>query len=363
MRTPQMHGFPFAEPAWLAVLRAFCAVAEGADVLVPAADTADIADAEAETGFASKSAKCVAAVLGDALRRLSMIGGRDGMPRSMGSVFGYSVARFAGGGLRGGRHHVIPTPVCRASINGVAVSRDGTTLLVSYRSYMCLDGVSTFSVETGAHLRTIGCLGRGPLQFRHPCQIWIAPDDFVYVADCYNNRVQVLTPQLGFHSFVGKGQLDWPSGVCGDDGIIAVSENTAHRVSVFRRADGALLRRFGSFSKGQLYYPHGLCFMGKNRQIAVADHDNHRISVFSLEGEFVRTVGVGELRSPTGVACSAFDELVVADSGNNRVVVFRASGEILNTMGNGVSCFIDVAIYGGAIFAQTSSDEQCVVLT
>jgi hypothetical protein len=44
---------------------------------------------------------CVSAVLGDALARVAVLGGRDGMPRSLGSVYGGSVTRFLGSGLRG----------------------------------------------------------------------------------------------------------------------------------------------------------------------------------------------------------------------------------------------------------------------
>jgi hypothetical protein len=83
------------------------------------------------------------------------------------------------------------------------------------------------------------------------------------------------------------------------------------------------------------------------------------VSVFSVEGEFVRHVGVGELFDPAGVACSAFDELVVADSGNDRVAVFSASGEMLTTMADGV--FVGVAMHGGTIFAQDSVYGKCVL--
>jgi hypothetical protein len=145
-----------------------------------------------------------------------------------------------------------------------------------------------------------------------------------------------------------------------------VSEANAHRISVFRRGDGALLRRFGCHGRGdgQLKNPRGLCFMSGHRHVAVADGGNERVSVFSVEGKFVRHVGVGKLKWPSGVACSAFDELVVADRGNKRVVVFSVSGEMLHTMGDGR--FMGVAIHGSTIFAQSwdvaaVSDNVCVV--
>jgi DNA-binding beta-propeller fold protein YncE len=243
----------------------------------------------------------------------------------------------------------------------VAVSRDGSTLLVSD----CDGGshaIHAFSVADGSRLRVIGSWGDGPLQFMYPGQVWVASDDFVFVAECGNKRVQVLTPRLDFHAIVGAGQLDTPGGVCADDAVIMVSERDAHRISVFSRGGAALLRRFGSHGsgEGQLNWPRGLCFMSGHRHIAVADCYNDRVSVFSVEGEFVRHVGVGELSRPSGVACSAFDELVVADTWNCRVVVFSAS-EMLHTMGGGR--FTGVAIHGGAIFAQTVIHDKCVVFT
>jgi hypothetical protein len=140
--------------------------------------------------------------------------------------------------------------------------------------------------------------------------------------------------------------------VCADHDIIMVSEAAAHRISVFKRGDGALLRRFGSEGSGdgQLRWPLGLCFMSGDRHVAVADYKNHRVSILSLEGEFVRHVGAGKLKDPHGVACSAFDELVVADYGNKRVAVFSASGELLKTVSGGD--FTGVAIHGGTIFTQ-----------
>ncbi len=247
--------------------------------------------------------------------------------------------------------------------NGVAVSRDGSTLLVSDYGGGS-HAIHEFCIGDGSRLRVIGGAGDGPLQFKKPCQVCIASDDVVFVADYGNNRVQVLTPRLDFHSFVGVGQLSCPFGVCADDDAIVVSEagHGAHRISVFTRCDGALLRRFGSVGRdGLLNLPLGLCFMSGHRQVAVAEFSNDRVSVFSVEGKFVRHVGVGELRGPQGVACSAFDDLVVADTNHSRVVVFSASGKMLHTMGCGV--FTGVAMHGGAIFAQTPIDDKCVVFT
>jgi hypothetical protein len=83
--------------------------------------------------------------------------------------------------------------------------------------------------------------------------------------------------------------------------------------------------------------------------------------VFSVEGEFIRHVGVGVLSGPMGVAASAFDELVVADAGNHRVAVFSAAGDLAMSMTLvGVT---GVVIHGGTIVAQHFDGERCVIFT
>jgi DNA-binding beta-propeller fold protein YncE len=311
---------------------------------------------------------CVAVVLGDALHRVSVLGGREGMARSLGSVYGGSVTRFLGGSLRGVQSRVIAMPGVQSWSNGLAVSRDGATLLVSDS-----DGgsraIHVFRVADGSCVSTLprppcSFSTTSPYPFAGPRQLSIAPDDFVFVADFGVNRVRVLTPTLEFHTYVGAdAALMSPSGVCACADIIVVSERDSHRISVFNRGDGALLRQFGCAGSGdgQLHWPLGLCFVSNDRHVAVVDRDNDRVSVFSVEGEFVRHVGVGALKRPYGVACSAFDELVVADRGNSRVAVFSGSGELMQCMG--CDLFSGVAIHGGTIFAQDRDEEKCVVFT
>jgi DNA-binding beta-propeller fold protein YncE len=339
----------------LSWLRACCAVAEGADV--PLAHTA-----VGDTSSRCPPEVCVGAVLGDALRRVSVLGGREGMARSLGSVYGGSVTRFLGGGLQGVASRVIDTPGVESDYNGVALSRDGSTLLVS-DCYGGSHGIHVFSVADGSLRSVIGTQGDGPLQFHYPRQVWIASDGFVFVTECYNNRVQVLTPGLDFHGYAGAESFSTPAGVCANADIVVVSESGSDSIVVFKRSDGAVDRRFGSLGRGagELDCPLGLCFMSGDRIIAVADCLNDRVSVFSVGGDFVRHVGVRVLSRPHGVACSAFDELVVADTDNRRVVVFDTSGEVAKTVDCG--CCIGVAVRGSTVFALDSASRQCVVFT
>jgi DNA-binding beta-propeller fold protein YncE len=188
--------------------------------------------------------------------------------------------------------------------------------------------------------------------------VCIAPDGFVFVADFGNHRVQVLTPDLDFHCFIGHGGLDSPFSVCANADVVVVSALWDHSLAVFNRGDGARVRRFGcqGSGAGELVDPCGLCFMS-DRHVAVTEEGNHRVSVFSIDGEFIRHVGVGVLRGPQGVACSAFDELVVADTRNRCLRVFSTAGDLLANVGDGY--FSGVVVRGSTLFA-ADADEGTV---
>jgi hypothetical protein len=85
------------------------------------------------------------------------MGGREGMPRSLGSVYGACVTLFLGGGLRGVVSRVIATRVVKSDC-GIAVSRDGCTVLTLLVSDN--DGGShtlrQYSIADGTLLRLIG---------------------------------------------------------------------------------------------------------------------------------------------------------------------------------------------------------------
>jgi hypothetical protein len=98
--------------------------------------------------------------------------------------------------------------------------------------------------------------------------------------------------------------------------------------------------------------------MHGDHHVAVVDEVNKRVSVFDVDGTFVRHVGVGALGDPYGVACSAFDELVVADKCLNEccVLVFNDTDEVL--MAFGCARFTGVALFGSTLYAWCEDWEE-----
>jgi DNA-binding beta-propeller fold protein YncE len=183
------------------------------------------------------------------------------------------------------------------------------------------------------------------------CHACIAPDGFVFVAEHCNNRVRVLTPDLDVHCTIGQGQVRGPAGVCANADVVVVSEYHDNRVAVFNRGDGALLRRFGTYGDGDggLSAPRAVRFLCGGRHVAVVEAGNNRVSVFTIDGEFIRHIGVGVLGRIVDMAVSAFDEIVVSDRHRCGLRVFSSDGDLLATAGDGV--FTAVAVHGSSVFA------------
>jgi sugar lactone lactonase YvrE len=341
-------------------------VAEGADVPLcvqvsrTTTATASIVDSAAHAGVVDASSRCppavcVAAVLGDALRRVAVLGGREGLPRSLGSVYGGSVTLFLGGSIRRWVGTRVVAYYCCS--NGLAVSHDGRSVLVSFLDWTAGSSVMAFDIAgESALLKTVGSSG-SRRTFHCPKQVCVASDGAVFVADSGGScSVVELSPQLAYRRRIGKGHMSAPMGVCANADVVFVSDASFNCVCVFRRSDDSLVTRFGSKTlrpgsgDGELSSPHALCFMSRETRVVVADTGNDRVSVFTVDGEFVRHVGVGVLKEPEGVACSAWDELVIADTWNERVLVLSDVGDVRLVFG---SCdFKSVAVHGDAVLAQ-----------
>ncbi|MGD2207614.1 MAG: hypothetical protein PVH17_12645, partial [Anaerolineae bacterium] len=109
------------------------------------------------------------------------------------------------------------------------------------------------------------------------------------------------------------------------------------------------------FEPGQFNHPRGIA-VGPDRNIYVADSDNHRIQVFDSEGSFLRewgrqcnlqsghgctdpdgdgplAYGDGQFQEPWGVTVDDEGRVYVADTWNHRIQMFDADGNFLRKWG------------------------------
>jgi hypothetical protein len=318
------------EKALAPLLRAICRVAEGSARVRSAAD---IRRRHMSTSRVCAAALTLASVLRDT-RSFSVLGGRPDAPRSLGSVHAAAVLRFCGSTFRARKRRFTPLGDLGSVEHCFALTRDGKTLLMTNTRTYDEDAILAIDVESGALVQSVGrCSGSKrdirPLDFNKAQHIYVAEDDFVFVADCGNDRIQILTPRLGFHAFVGRGELHRPVGVCADANAVFVSQSGYLKgpelcIKMFGRRDGTLRRVFGH---AQLTNPLGLCFASRNRRVVVADNSARYggIAIFSREGVFKRTLCGGQKDEPaarrvTSVACTDADEIVVHDEKHGLLV-------------------------------------------
>jgi sugar lactone lactonase YvrE len=129
----------------------------------------------------------------------------------------------------------------------------------------------------GKFIQSWGEPGTGPGQFNEPHDIWVAPDERVFVADRENDRIQIFGP-------AGKFIEQWthvqrPAGLCIRGGLIYVAElwwvsgqrsfrrgkiekDEPGRATVMDMS-GRVLARFGHEGErtapGSFIAPHGIC--------------------------------------------------------------------------------------------------------
>ncbi len=194
--------------------------------------------------------------------------------------------------------------------------------------------------------RVLGGPGVEAGQFQGPRDIAVAPDGSLYVADTFNHRIQHLSPEGEVLHLWGQfsgaqpgeeppaGTFNEPWGIAVDgQGRVYVADTWNHRIQVFT-ADGQFLQAWGYFGQGQdpfaFYGPRDVA-IDPEGYVLVSDTGNKRVLVFTPEGEFVFQLGgagagPGQFDEPVGLAFGPDGTLYVADTWNARIQAFRPLG-------------------------------------
>jgi len=184
-----------------------------------------------------------------------------------------------------------------------------------------------------------GC-GTGDYQFSYWFGLTIAPNGDIYVADTWNNRVQVFNSNLVYVATIGEtgvagsdnAHFDSPWDVAVDSvGNIYVVDNNNHRVQVFdsSRAYRSTIGMTGDcgYDRHHFCSPMGITIDTAGR-IYVADRSGSRVQVLDSSYTYLTTIAPsegtrsGELRGAEGLAVDQVGNLYVADRENHRIQKF-----------------------------------------
>ena len=156
-------------------------------------------------------------------------------------------------------------------------------------------------------------------------------NQLIYIADCGNSRIQVVSFAGNFLKRFGQGILKSPYGIAVTEENVFVTDLDLHALLQFRKKDCKLMKRTDTEGRGdgQLKSPNGLC-IDSNGDMYVADCFNHRVSVFSKELKFLNCIGTQQLEYPRDVKVTQ-DSVVVLDWSPNCLHFFSRRGELLRS--------------------------------
>ena len=191
--------------------------------------------------------------------------------------------------------------------------------------------VQKFDIS-GKQLLEFGKKGAGDGELDGPFGIAMHMDK-AYIADFYNKRIAVFNTEGQFcHSF-GSKCLAGPQDVTiSTNNQVFVADFGSHKIYIFS-LDGNPVDSFGQqgSSEGELNHPLSITATW-NEKILIGD-ENHCVSIFSIDGNFVRCLGScygddeGKLNFPNGIATKS-NSIYVTDWTNQRVQIFHAPTDL-----------------------------------
>ena len=158
-------------------------------------------------------------------------------------------------------------------------------------------------------------------EFNYPYNLTVSTNGDVYVADCDNNRVQILNSSLQHLRTLTEQLIVSPRDIklTADEVYVLCEDNPC--VLVFSHAGERLRSLVSRGNQMQMINPFFFC-LDAAENIIISDSLAHRIKIFSEEGNLIKTIGEegqhpGMFYFPTGLALTKELSLVVVSNNKN----------------------------------------------
>ncbi|KAI6661921.1 E3 ubiquitin-protein ligase TRIM71-like [Oopsacas minuta] len=150
--------------------------------------------------------------------------------------------------------------------------------------------------------------------------------DKIYIADTFNDRIQIFSTEGKFIQEFGKVELYNPSGIALYKEWVFISNLEFNFILKFSKTNYKLIKSV----KGVVSFPLGLT-TDTNGEVLVADCDNNRIAVFSSDLEYIREIGKDKLIKPRDVKINNNNIFVADNNKINNIHIFSKSGDLLKS--------------------------------
>ena len=186
------------------------------------------------------------------------------------------------------------------------------TVFVTQYSGHC---VNMYELE-GKLMKSVGSNGNGEAQFNNPYGIDVSGRNHnIYVCDWGNNRVQILTEELKYHSMLGIGLFTNPLDIKVTRDRVLVLDEIDPCMFIFN-SEHLLINRIITRGSGkQTNNPYSFD-IDRDYNIMMSDYSNDCVYVFNKEGEQIhkfgkRGQGIGEFYGPCGIVLDNTGRIIV----------------------------------------------------
>ena len=175
---------------------------------------------------------------------------------------------------------------------------------------------------------TFGNRGHGKVHFNYPYGLAFDNNNYLYVSDYGNSRVQKFSITGFYICEFGKLQLNGPRGVVIHSSKVFVADTRNGQVSVFQ-LNGQFCYNIGS---RHLRSPYDVS-VTTNNQLLVADMSNNSIFSFTLDGTYIGKFGNSQLIKPHGLVTDMYGFVHVTEINDHYVAVFDQNGTFVCSFG------------------------------
>ena len=161
----------------------------------------------------------------------------------------------------------------------------------------------------GMFICKIGREGKGVLEFAFPCGLTVDESiGDIYICDCYNNRIQILSTVFSFKSQFGNDTLKYPLDVKLSKVYIFVLDAFNHCLHLF---DYNHILQKSVIPRGtgmQVFNPSSF-FRDESDNILISDEGSNSIFIFNSEFHLIHKISVSN--NPTGVTVDKQKRVIV----------------------------------------------------
>ena len=184
---------------------------------------------------------------------------------------------------------------------GICISQD--KVYVSQINGHCLN---MYELD-GKFIASVGSQGIREKQFNRPhCIDACYRTKNIYVCDSKNDRIQVITGDLKFHSLLGIGLVNNPLDVKVTRDRVLVLDESDPCLFVFT-SEHVLINKLITRGSGKQTNKPRSFDIDRDYNIVMSDYKSHCVYVFNRDGEQIHTFGrsgqaIGEFDHPCGIA-------------------------------------------------------------